>query len=145
MELDGIIEKESKGKYWVVEVAALELVTQGKTRKNALEMIQDAILELVESYFGKPERKKLKLQIFDDGNEGFGVGSNNDKLLLSLALRRQREVSGLTIREVSSNLGSKSPNAYSQYEKGKINISLDKYEDLLHAANPKTSCSLRLG
>lgn len=108
-------------------------------------MIQDAILELVESSYGLEVRKNLKLFLFDDGDEGFGLGSNNDKGLLSLALRRQREVSGLTVREVSSNLGSKSPNAYSQYEKGKINISLDKYEELLHAANPKTSCSLRLG
>ncbi len=145
MELDGIVEKASKRNEWMIEVAALELMTQGRTRKNALAMIQDAIMELVESYYGLEARKKLKLFLFDDGDEGFGIGSNNDKLLLSLALRRQREVSGLTVREVSSNLGSKSPNAYFQYEKGKINISLDKYEELLHAANPQTSCSLRLG
>ncbi|MCB1084235.1 MAG: helix-turn-helix domain-containing protein [Simkania sp.] len=145
MELDGIVEKDSKGKYWVVEVAALELMTQGKTKKNALFMIQDAVLELVEAYFGLAKRKSFKLNVHDDGNGGFGLSSNNDKLLLSLALRRQREVSGLTIREASSNLGNSSPNAYAQYEKGKINISLDKYEDLLHAANPKTTCSLRLG
>lgn len=145
MELDGIIEKATKGRLWVVEVAALELITQGKSRKNALEMIQDAIMELVESYYGPEARKKLTLDLYDDGGEGFGISSNNDRLLLSLALRRQRELSGLSVREVSLNLGSRSPNAYSQYEQGKINISLDKYEELLRAANPQTSCSLRLG
>lgn len=145
MELDGMIEKAPKGRLWVVEVAALELMTQGTTRKNALAMIQDAVFELVESYFGKAARKALKLSIYDDGNEGFGLSCNNDKLLLSLILRRQREISGLTVREAASNLGSKSPNSYSQYEKGQINISLDKYEMLLYAANPQTTCSLRLG
>ncbi|MCB1109638.1 MAG: type II toxin-antitoxin system HicB family antitoxin [Chlamydiia bacterium] len=145
MELDGIIEKDPKGKYWIVEIASLELMTQGKNRKNALDMIQDAVLELVESYFGKTARKAFKLSLSEDGSDGFGLSCNNDKLLLSLALRRQREVSGLTIREVASNLGSKSPNAYSQYEKGTINISLDKYESLLHAANPQTTCAIRLG
>lgn len=145
MELDGIIEKPLKGKYWLIEIAALELMTQGTSRKSAFSMIQDAVFELVESYFGKAARKQLKLSITEDGKEGFGLVSNNDKLLLSLALRRQREASGLTIREVASNLGSQSPNSYSQYEKGKINISLDKYESLLLAANPKTTCTLRLG
>jgi len=41
---------------------------------------------------------------------------------------------------MGGSVGSISPNAYPQYEKGKINISLDKYEELLHAANPQTSC-----
>lgn len=145
MELDGIIEKAPKGKYWVIEIAALELMTQGTSRKNAFSMIQDAVLELIESYFGKTVRKALKLSIYEHGNEGFGLSSNNNKILLSLALKRQREISGLTIREAALNLGSKSPNSYSQYEKGKINISLDKYELLLSAANPQTTCSLRLG
>lgn len=145
MELDGTVLKDKKSRYWIVEVAALELMTQGTSKKNALLMIQDAIFELVEFYFSQSDRKTLKLYLSEDEESGFGISSNNDKLLLALALKRQREISGLTIREASSNLGSSSPNAYSQYEKGKINISLDKYEDLLHAANPETTCSLRLG
>lgn len=43
--------------------------------------------------------------------------------MLALSLRRQREKSGLTIREAAERLGSKSPNAYAQYEKGRIRIS----------------------
>ena len=41
-------------------------------------------------------------------------------------------------------LGSKPPNSYAQYEKGKINISLDKYEQLLYAANPLRHSILRV-
>ncbi len=39
---------------------------------------------------------------------------------MALSLRKQREKSGLTIREVSERLGVKSLNAYAQYEKGKL-------------------------
>lgn len=44
-------------------------------------------------------------------------------------------MSGLKIQEVSEKMGSKSPNDYAQYEKSKINISLE-YEQLLIAVNP---------
>jgi transcriptional regulator with XRE-family HTH domain len=72
------------------------------------------------------------------------VISNNNKLLFALSLRKQREKSGLTIREASQRLGSKSPNSYAQYEKGKTRISLDQYEKLLHAANPYQHRSLKI-
>jgi len=55
---------------------------------------------------------------------------------MAFSLKRQREISGSTIQEVAERLGSKSPNSYAQYEKGKIRISLEKYEQLLEAANP---------
>ncbi len=64
--------------------------------------------------------------------------------MLALSLRRQREKSCLTIREAAERLGSKSPNAYAQYEKGRIKISLDKYESLLQAANPCQTSRLRI-
>jgi transcriptional regulator with XRE-family HTH domain len=54
------------------------------------------------------------------------VSANNSKLLLALSLRKQREKSDLIIREVSERLGSKSPNSYAKYEKGKTKISLDQ-------------------
>jgi len=56
----------------------------------------------------------------------------------------EREMSGSTVREVSERLGSKSPNAYAQYEKGKTRTSLDQYERLLMAANPYRQAHLRI-
>ncbi len=73
-----------------------------------------------------------------------GITSNNNKLLLALSLRRQREKSGSTVREASERLQSKSPNSYAQYEKGKTRISLDQYEKLLYAANPYQHRLLRV-
>ena len=56
--------------------------------------------------------------------------------MLALSLIRQREKSQSTVRETAKRLGSKFPNSYAQYEKGKIRISLEQYEKLLTAANP---------
>lgn len=49
-----------------------------------------------------------------------------------------------TVREIAERLGSQSPNAYAQYERGKMRVTLDQYERLLHAANPNKPLRLRI-
>ena len=113
MEFEGKVWKD--GKFWLVEVASLNLMTQGKSRKNALEMIRDAAIGLIECYFESEMKKGFDVILFDYKKDSFGITSNDNKLLLALSLRRQREKSGSTIREAARRLGSKSPNAYAQY------------------------------
>lgn len=141
MELEGRIWKD--GRTWLVEVPSLCLMTQGKTRKNALDMIQDAIHEIFNSYFeGIPSNFRIMIQ--DYKGDLFGVRTSEPRLLLSLSLIRQREESGTSIRDAAARLGSKSPNSYSQYEQGRTMMSLEKYEQLLKAANPLRHSILRI-
>lgn len=106
-------------------------------------MIQDAVLELMITYFGGLS-KKFKIALHPYKGDTFGLTSNDNKLLLSFLLIRQREESGLTVREVAKRLSSKNPNSYAQYEKGKINFSIDQYEKLMHAINPTKARILRV-
>jgi predicted RNase H-like HicB family nuclease len=133
MELEGKIWKNKN--HWLVEVSSLNIMTQGETRDEALYMIKDAIMGYM-SYYFETELEGFELEVNDYKKSVIGIISNNNKLLLALSLRKQREKSGSTIREASARLGSKSPNSYAQYEKGKTRISLDQYERLLQAANP---------
>lgn len=142
MELEGKIWKD--GKFWLIEVPFLDIMTQGKTEKDALKMIKDAILELVASYFPAKLVKKFDVSVTKYKDGVIGISTNDNKLLAAFSLIRQREISGLTVREASEKLGSKSPNAYGQYEKGTTNVTLDKFEKLLYAANPKKHSLLRL-
>jgi predicted RNase H-like HicB family nuclease len=141
MELEGKIWKD--GKFWIVEVPSLNISTQGKSRKNALLMIKDAVYELIKSYYDKIS-DKFEISIHDYKREAFGLTSNDNKLLLSFLLIRQREESGLTIREAAGRINSKNPNAYAQYEHGKIDFSINQYERLIKAVNPRRSCILRV-
>ncbi len=142
MELEGKVWKSKK--HWLIEVPSLDIMTQGKTKEEALFMIQDAILELIRSYFPKKMKKSFDVTVNAYKKGVIGIASNDGKLLLSLVLKRQREKSQTTVREAASRLGSPSPNAYAQYEKGRINISLDKFEELLQAANPHHHSLLRV-
>lgn len=136
MELEGRVWKDPESSWWLAEVSFLDVMTQGKTRTEALEMIKDAVMELLEeSYEGLLGRGfRLSVSLYEDGV--LGLGASEDKLLFALGLKRQRQRSGSTIRDVSRRLRSKSPNAYARYERAQARPSLEKYAELLHAANP---------
>jgi predicted RNase H-like HicB family nuclease len=134
MELEGKVWKD--GKYWLIEVPILDVMTQGKSKKDALEMIEDAVMGLIESYFEGKVGKDFSVTAMARGSDAFGLTANDTKLLMALSLIKQREKSQSTVREVAERLGSKSPNAYAQYERGKVSVTLEKYEALLAAVNP---------
>jgi predicted RNase H-like HicB family nuclease len=142
MEMEGKVWKEDK--LWLVEVPALDAMTQGKTRKGALAMVKNLVLEMAKSYFKDEAGQDFKVAVIDYKKDTIGITASDNRLFLALSLRRQREKSGSTVREASKRLGSKSPNAYAQYERGKTSISVDKYEELLIAANPFERLRLRI-
>lgn len=136
MQLEGKVWKDSDSSWWLVEIAFLDVMTQGKTRKEALEMIKDAVMELLkDSYEGLLDRhSELFVTLYEHGV--IGMGASDETLLFALGLKRQRLRSGSTIRDVSRRLKSKSPNAYARYERALAKPSIEKYAELLHAANP---------
>ena len=134
MEIFGKVWKEKN--FWLIEIPLMNAMTQGKTQKDALRMAEDLIFEMVISYFPDmlDESFAVTVNLHDHGV--VGVTTTNNSLMYALSLKRQREISGSTVREASERLGSTSPNAYAQYERGKKRISLEKYDQLLSAANP---------
>ncbi len=139
MELQGKIWKSKK--FWFVEVPSLDVMTQGNTREEALMMIEDLIQEMAYSYLNSDP---FELTVNEYGKKIIGISASESMMLASLVLKRQREMSQSTIREAAQRLGSKSPNAYAQYENGKIKVSIDKWEEILHAANPYTDSVIRV-
>lgn len=141
MELEGRVWKSKK--QWLIEVPSLNIMTQGYSKEEAIDMIKDAILEYIVYYFESEMDKNFEISVHLYKKGIIGIKTTNSKLLLALSLRRQREKSGSTIREAAIRLGSNSPNAYAQYEQGRTRISLDQYDKLLYAANPRQHSFLR--
>lgn len=92
LELKGKVWKDKKSSWWLVEVSFLDLMTQGKTRKAALKMIKDAIIELLKDSYKELLSKNFKLTVnlYKDGV--IGVGATEEKLLFSLGLKRQKKL-----------------------------------------------------
>jgi hypothetical protein len=93
-----------------------------------MELVRDSYEDLLNKRFA------LTVNLYEEGT--IGLGATDDKLLFALGLKRQRLRSGSTIRDVSKRLKSKSPNAYARYERAEARPSIEKYAELLHAANP---------
>ena len=111
------------GRYWAVEVPILGVTSQGRSRKDALEMVADAIETLV----NKPD---FTVQVFPGKGEHFEVGAKDQGALTALLLRRERLKSGLSLSQVASRLGAKSLNAYARYEQGKSTPTVQKLSQL---------------
>lgn len=88
MEFEGKVWKD--GKFWVVEVSAIDLCTQGYTREEALFMALDAAKELLTEYFQPEEIAGLELEIIDYSNNNIGVRSSNADIMSSFSALRQR-------------------------------------------------------
>jgi hypothetical protein len=129
MRFLGKIHPKRKGeKYHSVEISDLGIYTQGKDIENSLFMAQDALEELIES----------KVEIHLNGKNTFTVTASDLKPLVGRFLQTMREISGLTIREVTERLDKKSPNYYAQYEQGKSLPSMEMISEFLKAISPET-------
>ena len=124
MRFEGRVTKV--GRYWAIEVPILRVATQGRSRKEAFEMIADAIEELV-------QREGFEARVFAGRGEYFEVGASDEGALTALLLRRERQRAGLTLAQVAARLGSTSPNAYARYEQGQAVPSVSKLSLLLGA------------
>ena len=114
--------------YWAVEVPILEVVSQGRTRKDALAMIADAVESLA-------NRPGFTLSVFPGKGEYFEVGSEDQATLTALLLRRARQRSGLSLSQVARRLGVTSTNAYARYEQGRSIPTVQKLSQLFAAVS----------
>ena len=117
------------GRQWAVEVPILGVVSQGRTRSDALEMIADAVESLVnQNGFG--------VSVFAGSGDHFEIGASDQAALTALLLRRTRLKAGLTLADVAARLGARSLNAYARYEQGRTTPSVQKLSELLSAVVP---------
>lgn len=117
------------GKWWLAEVPIFGAMTQGRSRKEALEMIADWFTSMV-------GRRDFKVRVHAGSGDEFEVSSDDLRTMVSMMLRRQRQQSGLTLGEVADRLEAKSRNAYARYEQGLSVPSVEKLDELLRAIAP---------
>lgn len=134
MRFEGKLSRE--GRFWLAEIPLLEAITQGRTRAEALEMIADWLETMV-------DRKNFRARVFPTGKHTFEVGGSDAGAMTALLLRRRREASGASLREVASRLGASSRNAYARYERGDVVPTLDKLDALLKATSPEGDFVIR--
>ena len=134
MRFEGHLTRD--GRFWLAEIPLLEAMTQGRTRAEALQMIGDWLETMV-------DRRGFRAHVFSTGKKTFEVSGTNAAAMTALLLRRRREASGSSLRDVASRLGASSRNAYARYERGDAVPTLDKLDALLKAASPEGDFVIR--
>ena len=135
MRFEGRVWKD--GEHWLIEVPALHAMTQGYTKKEAYEMIEDLVGTMA-------NRPGVEVTVYPGAGDEFEIGANDVKVLVALLLRRQRERQGITLAEAAERLQQKSRNAYARYEQGQTVPTIEKLEELLQAIVPDQQLVWRL-
>ena len=139
LAIEGILKKpHGKEKHWAIGVPLLGIYTQGRSKNDALRMIEDAVENAV-------EMKGFKVEAQATGDETFALSANDFKVLLGFLLKQQRSSKKLSLRKVSDKLGSTSPNAFTRYEKAKANTTLEKLAELMGAVSEDKFLLLKTG
>lgn len=128
MRFEGTLKKE--GRFWIVEVPVLGVMTQGKSRKEALLMIGDAIETLTYDC-------ECAVTVHPGVRERFEVSGSNTSVMIALALSNLRRENSLSLGQVAARLGRLSRNAFARYESGDVTPTITKLEELLKAIDPK--------
>jgi len=132
MVVSGKLWKE--GNMWVIEIPLLSVVTQGTSKKDAYEMIVDALKSLI-------NKRNCKIKVIEYGKSVFAIVAQ-DKILIPFILKRRRLISGLTQAQVTKRLGLKSVNSYAQYEQAAVTPTVAKMIVFLKAMEPKIDYAL---
>jgi len=109
MRFAGVMKRV--GRFWAADVPLLGLHTQGRSRREAREMVADALETLV-------NREGFAVQVIQGGDGYFEVSASDISPLVAMMLSHLRAASGLTLAQVASRLGARSHNAYARYEPG---------------------------
>jgi ribosome-binding protein aMBF1 (putative translation factor) len=136
MRFDGYVYRD--GHHWLAGIPILDAMTQGRTKKEALEMIADWVETLV-------NQKGFSATIHSVAKDRFEIEGSDAAAMTALLLRRKRETSGLSLAAVAANLGARSRNAYARYERGEAVPSIETLERLLDAVSPGGTFVIRDG
>ena len=101
------------GRWWLAEIPLLDARTQGHTRREAFEMIKDWVETAI-------NRQEFVATVHSKGRLEFELEGSDAAAMVALLLRRRREASGASLRDMATRLGSNSRNSYARYERGEV-------------------------
>lgn len=81
MRFEGKVVRD--GRWWLAEVPLLDAMTQGRTRKEALQMIGDWLETMV-------DRKGFQATVYSRGSAEFEVVASDAAAMTALKLRRSK-------------------------------------------------------
>lgn len=82
MRFEGKLVRD--GRWWLAEIPLLDAMTQGRTRKEAYEMVADWLETMV-------DRKGFRATVYPRGQNEFEVAGSDAAAMTALLLRRRRE------------------------------------------------------
>ena len=132
-----------KKNWYVVEIPALDLMTQGKNKDDALYMINDALSLHLEELGVKGFDPDGSCWV-DKDHGNFSVAVPWSKKVVGFMMQRLRDRTNLSQRDLAKKLGYSSHNSIAAYETGKIQPTLEKFSEIMSGLGVNVSIGISL-
>ena len=129
-----------RGKFWVVNIPAVDYATQGRTKREAYGMAKDLLETLADS-----AGFQINVTIEPASGDEFYATGDNPRAFTAIVLRYWRVAHNMTLREAAGRLGAKSASAYARYEQGKSDPTITMMDKLVSAVGVEDSLVVKFG
>jgi len=106
----------------------------GNSRDAACAALASTIRERAEE---TGPLKGFEIEVTDDGEQTLYVTSNDPARLTAMLLRYLRSWCDLSLAEIAKAMNARSRNGWAQYERGRIDPSLSKLQEMLEVVAPE--------
>ena len=126
--------------WWLAEVAAAGIHTQGRSRRDVRSMIADALESII-------HHRGFKVSVSEVGRTADGridvlVEANQASRLAAYVLRYQRSKHGISLARAARAIGQSSKTAVARYEQARTMPTIDKFAELLRAVAPDLALTI---
>lgn len=139
--MQGKIWKEKK--LYLIEVPALDLMSQGKSKDDAFYMINDALSMHLEELGVQGFDHEASCWI-DKERSIFSVSIPWSKKVVGFMIQRLRERTNLSQRDLAKKMGYSSHNSIAAYESGRIQPTLEKFSEIMSGLDVNVSIGVSL-
>jgi DNA-binding XRE family transcriptional regulator/predicted RNase H-like HicB family nuclease len=127
MRIRGFVHEDDGSGLWLVEVPALDAMTQGESVADAKAMARSLVADMLFDVTGAPEDVRL----VDEEGAGFALEFDALQPVLALIVARTRAKVGLSQAELAARLNS-TKNAVGQVEQGRVEPGWSKMTQLVN-------------
>lgn len=114
-----------EGAFWLIECPDFDALTQGRTKKEAMEMMVDWIRTALED-------PSYEAEVITD-KYGTFLRVDDPKPIIGLILLRKREELGFTMEQVARMIGVKSRSSVRQLESGRNDPGISTFHRIVGA------------
>lgn len=134
--IEGRVLKDRNDETWIVSFPSLDSKTEGNSKSEALQNGANLILAYLQCFFDNEMDEDFEVDIIEGKKGKIAVTATNYKLLISLLIIKQTEISIMKQKNSNYQISNHSKKTNKKYINGKFEPNLEELSEIIETVNP---------